>query len=108
MTRTDGSFPDGETGLAVIVETRNIYFDPTQSLTDGYNMSARTYTADGCAPVESAHFPATGDSVQNDGNVVVEVHFNDDCDGALFKRRWYRDTWQVQCNGHQHDERQDG
>ncbi len=66
----------------MIVETRNIYFRLGEE--DGYNMSAQRFTADGCAPVESAHFPATGDSVQNDGNVVVEVHFNDDCDGALF------------------------
>jgi len=79
----DGSFPDGQTGLAVVVETRNIFFVAGEE-NNGYNLSARTYTADGCEPVETAHFPATGDSVQNEGNVVVEVHYNDDCNGALF------------------------
>ena len=79
----DGSFPDGQTGLAVTVETRNIHFVAGGD-NNGYNMSARTYTADGCEPVETAHFPATDDSVQNEGNVVVEVQYNDDCNGVLF------------------------
>ncbi len=77
----DGSFPDGQTGLSIEVETRNIFF--VSGSDNGYNMSARTYWADNCAPTDVAHFPATGDSVMNEGNVVVELRYSDDCGGAL-------------------------
>ncbi|NUO18032.1 proprotein convertase P-domain-containing protein [bacterium] len=79
----DGSFPDGQTGLAVTVETRNIYY--VAGGNDGYNLSSFTYTADGCAPTDLAHFPASDDSVQNEGNVVVEIHYTDDCEDGLFR-----------------------
>ncbi len=75
------NFPDGQTGLSVIVETRNIYF--TAGDDDGYNLSANRYTADGCAPSDMAHFPATGDTVQNEGNLVIELQYTDDCDGTI-------------------------
>ncbi|MBK6766230.1 MAG: hypothetical protein IPG71_07905 [bacterium] len=78
------SFPDGQTGLSVIVETRNIYF--TAGDVDGYNQSSQRYTADGCEPQKTANYPADGDSVQNDGGVVVEVIYTDDCEGSLMLR----------------------
>ncbi len=78
----DGSFPDGQTGLSITVETRNIYYILGEP--DGYNRSSRTFWADNCDPSDVAHFPATGDSVMNEGNVVVEIQYSDDCGGTIF------------------------
>ncbi|MCB1060889.1 MAG: hypothetical protein KDB65_11705 [Calditrichaeota bacterium] len=75
------SLADGQTGLALIVKTMNIYHDLVTG--DGISISSRTYTADNCTPTELAHFPASGDSVSNDGGVVVEMHYTDDCGGLM-------------------------
>ncbi|MCB9366153.1 MAG: hypothetical protein H6506_02855 [Calditrichaeota bacterium] len=78
----DGSFPDGQTGLAITVTTRNIYNNPESG--DGMNTSSRTYYADNCEPSETqAHVPATGDTLSNEGNIVIEVFYGDDCEGFL-------------------------
>ncbi|MCC6475812.1 hypothetical protein IT157_02045 [bacterium] len=78
----DGSFPDGQTGINITVETRNIFAISGDD--NGPNTSSRTYWADGCEPMEVTHIPATDAEVGNEGNVVVEVQYNDDCGGALF------------------------
>jgi hypothetical protein len=43
-------------------------------------MSCHTYTADNCAPVATGAWPPNGTMVPNDGNVVIEVMYSDDCD----------------------------
>jgi hypothetical protein len=78
----DGSFPNGQTGLNIVVETWNNFYPGTgEDFDNGFNRSSRTYTVDNCEPVDLAHFPADGEDRSNDGGVVIEIQYNDDCEG---------------------------
>jgi len=73
-----GSFPDGQTGVEIVIEAWNIHFDPLVDSLNGFTRSRLTYWADNLPPTFTNHLPEEGEIFNRDEAITIEVFFNDD------------------------------
>ena len=78
-----GSFPDGQTGIEIVVDAWNIYYNPQVDTLNGITHSRMTFWADNVPPTFTSHAPQEGEIFNRDQAIVIEVFFSDDTPGGM-------------------------
>jgi len=68
-----GSFPDGQSGIEIVVAAYNILFDSQVDTINGATYSAMTFWADNLQPTFTSHVPETDEVFMRDEAIVIEV-----------------------------------
>jgi hypothetical protein len=78
-----GSFPDGQTGIEIVVDAWNLYYNPQVDTLNGITHSRMTFWADNVPPTFTSHAPQEGEIFNRDQAIVIEVFYSDDTPGGM-------------------------
>jgi hypothetical protein len=73
-----GSFPQGQTGIEILVAAENILYNAQGDTTNGITRTRMTFWADNLDPHFVSHMPADSTFFTRDQAIVIEAFFSDD------------------------------